>query len=630
MKVKKSVRRKLPLFLMMALVISFLIPGKVIDGAGIANAQVKVDSRLIGGLAELPEPENLGEIELPEDGSVPKKATMAANFNGEYYSYLEPEQKQLYQLHYNAVSTGNYFLHKDPVDNYTFDTMLQHAVVYNVRTGSQQNDVNTFLSNMNIAHQTCVFDNPTKVQYFLCWMCYYGTYYKKVGDVTTYYDFFVLKSYGDENQFDKINNQIVTGLNTWLAEIRSKGLIVNGNDALARAATERNIHDYYAGKIPYDEENMEDDFHLCHTAWGSLYARSAVCDGYATGYMLIMKALGFDILVVGGLAGSEGNMGGHAWNMVKLDGEWYEVDTTWAIPNLKKNSIWHDWFNKTTAEYQSGLNHYRPTVTYFGYLMPKATGDTYTDNYIVQHAQGLYNYSYVPVGGISANLEKTALEIGDVLEVKVATTPAYASQNGFEVKSSNTNVVSVFGNMITAEASGASTITVKSVDPFNGKNIVTTIPVTVTKASGESVASGGYSFSVLSSSERTVEITGGGNKNAKSITIPSTVTDENGVTYTVTKIRNEAFKNYKKLKKLVIPETVKEIGKKCCKNCKKLKSVKIYANNLSKVGSGAFKNTKEDGKITVYVKNKKTYNKIVKKLKKSGAKTQTYKYKKKK
>ena len=60
------------------------------------------------------------------------------------------------------------------------------------------------------------------------------------------------------------------------------------------------------------------------------------------------------------------------------------------------------------------------------------------------------------------------------------------------------------------------------------------------------------------------------------------------------------------------------------------KSVKIYANNLSKVGSGAFKNTKEDGKITVYVKNKKTYNKIVKKLKKSGAKTQTYKYKKKK
>ncbi|MCR5342537.1 MAG: leucine-rich repeat protein [Butyrivibrio sp.] len=628
MKVMKKVRRTLPIFLTLALVISFLIPGKLINSAGVANAAGQTGRRYVGGLAKMPEPKNLGGSELPEDYAIPKNVYNATSFNGEHYSYLDSDQKQFYQLVYNAVSSGKYLSYKDTAESLTEEKTRELALIYNVRTSAQGYDRKKFVNNINIAWSATYYDNPAKVQYYMCFPIYDGYFYRTVGNVTTYYDYFVLQAQSDEKQFNKFNNQIITGLNTWLAEIRSKGLIVNGSDPLSKAATERNIHDYYAGKIPYDEEDMAKTFNLCHTAWGSLYNRYAVCDGYSNGYMMIMDALGIDTMVVNGSAGSSGNRGGHAWNIVYLGGYWYEVDTTWAIPTPQFNYIFHDWFNKATAEYNK--DHFRDTDYSFGYELPDASGTTYTNDYIEANVQGLYHYSYVPATGISASLEKTVLEIGDELEVKATVTPANANQNGFTVKSSNTNVVSVFGNMITAKAPGTATITVKSVDTFNNKNITTTIPVSVIKASGESVASGGYNYSVVSSSERTVEITGGGNKNAKNITIPSTITDENGVTYTVVKIRNEAFKNYKKLKKLVIPETVKEIGKKCCKNCKKLKSVKIYANNLSKVGSGAFKNTKEDGKITVYVKNKKTYNKIVKKLKKSGAKTQTYKYKKKK
>ena len=71
------------------------------------------------------------------------------------------------------------------------------------------------------------------------------------------------------------------------------------------------------------------------------------------------------------------------------------------------------------------------------------------------------------------------------------------------------------------------------------------------------------------------------NKKAKKATVPSTIT-VNGVKYQVTSIAAKAFANNKKLTKVVIPASVRSIGKQAFSGCKNLKSITIKTTYLTK------------------------------------------------
>lgn len=109
----------------------------------------------------------------------------------------------------------------------------------------------------------------------------------------------------------------------------------------------------------------------------------------------------------------------------------------------------------------------------------------------------------------------------------------------------------------------------------------------------------------------TVEYKKAGANKAK-VTIPSTVTYQ-GRKYQVTSIGTKAFKNNKKLKKVVIPSTVRKIGKQAFINCKKLKSITIKTNKLNAkaIGSKAFKGINAKATIKVPKKKLKLYKKIL-------------------
>ena len=77
---------------------------------------------------------------------------------------------------------------------------------------------------------------------------------------------------------------------------------------------------------------------------------------------------------------------------------------------------------------------------------------------------------------------------------------------------------------------------------------------------------------------RTVEYVKPLTQTAK-IIISSTVVIQ-GKSYQVIAIANKAFKNSRKVKKIVIPSTVKNIGKQAFFNCKKLKNIVIKTKKL--------------------------------------------------
>lgn len=102
----------------------------------------------------------------------------------------------------------------------------------------------------------------------------------------------------------------------------------------------RQVHDKLIDLVTYDDyvlnNAVAEGQNLAHTAYGALVANSqgrpncAVCDGYSLAFEYLLQQCGIECVVLAGDAGSNDlDTGGHAWNMVRLDGAWYEVDTTW-------------------------------------------------------------------------------------------------------------------------------------------------------------------------------------------------------------------------------------------------------------------------------------------------------------
>ena len=87
-----------------------------------------------------------------------------------------------------------------------------------------------------------------------------------------------------------------------------------------------------------------------------------------------------------------------------------------------------------------------------------------------------------------------------------------------------------------------------------------------------------------------------------------------GLNYIVRSIGANAFKNNKKLKKVVINTYIRTIGAKAFYGCKKLTDVQLKSGAITKIGKKAFA-TKGKKKITfkTSAKNKKAYKKLIKK-----------------
>ena len=88
-----------------------------------------------------------------------------------------------------------------------------------------------------------------------------------------------------------------------------------------------------------------------HNVYGVLLKGIGVCDGYATTTQLLLTIAGLDCITIRGVAASSLGSEGHAWNIIKIDGIHYHLDTTWddPVPDTK-GFVRYDYFNLTDDE----------------------------------------------------------------------------------------------------------------------------------------------------------------------------------------------------------------------------------------------------------------------------------------
>ena len=108
---------------------------------------------------------------------------------------------------------------------------------------------------------------------------------------------------------------------------------------------------------------MDTDY--ANTVYGALCDGYAQCEGYAFAFDYLCSKAGIDCFTVSG-TNSEGAL--HAWNIVKLDDMWYNVDCTWDDPILDPvdtDFIRYYYFLAADSDI-SGVTHF-PDNSYFTY-----------------------------------------------------------------------------------------------------------------------------------------------------------------------------------------------------------------------------------------------------------------------
>jgi len=106
----------------------------------------------------------------------------------------------------------------------------------------------------------------------------------------------------------------------------------------------RAIYRWMTEHIRYDLEGFRSSDFGDLSPEGVLRRRSAVCEGYSGLFESLVKAAGFEVAVISGFAKGLGFTAGdavpagvnHAWNAVKVKGEWKLLDCTWGAGALNE------------------------------------------------------------------------------------------------------------------------------------------------------------------------------------------------------------------------------------------------------------------------------------------------------
>ncbi len=148
--------------------------------------------------------------------------------------------------------------------------------------------------------------------------------------------------------------------------------ILDGAERLSNdAEKERYVHDALIEKVDYHAGTA-----MGQSAYSALVSGRSVCAGYARAYQYLMMELGIPCYYCTGYSGED-----HAWNIVKLDDGYYNVDVTWD--DTKPST--YDYFNKTDADYAG--THMRKGMSV---QLPVCTGEEYRreDTTISQPVEG--------------------------------------------------------------------------------------------------------------------------------------------------------------------------------------------------------------------------------------------------
>lgn len=127
------------------------------------------------------------------------------------------------------------------------------------------------------------------------------------------------------------------------------------------------LHVRMINAVDYDSVGLEeqerkggptnDEIDYLRSICGAFLEKSVVCEGYARAMQYLLQKCGIECAEIAGHIRKENGEhdGAHAWNILKVDGDYYYMDTTWddrsnTVQTVKNNDQGFDYFCITTEE----------------------------------------------------------------------------------------------------------------------------------------------------------------------------------------------------------------------------------------------------------------------------------------
>lgn len=169
-------------------------------------------------------------------------------------------------------------------------------------------------------------------------------------------------SYGGSNPQCRMITYNITGyytdttqeyaVDTFVTEFKNSTAIQSATDDYEKIKA---IYDWLCTNVVYDHEKKNDHaYMLKHTAYAAAINHTAVCQGYAVLFYRLALECGIDARVIAGKGKGANDWEDHAWNIVKLGGNYYLLDATWdATKELYQKPAKYDWFLKGSESFTS-------------------------------------------------------------------------------------------------------------------------------------------------------------------------------------------------------------------------------------------------------------------------------------
>lgn len=183
------------------------------------------------------------------------------------------------------------------------------------------------------------------------------------------------------------------------------------------------IHDYLVEHTAYNLFGKQQK-----SAYGVLVNGTGVCTGYAEAAKILLNRAGIECLIVTG-TGDDGRMQGfHAWNMVRIDNQWYHLDVTWDDPD-QGDLIKYDYFNMSDEE--MARNHAWNPEDYPACDHPFPPGEALRNDHRLDGGYIYYSINYIQTNdGI---LYRRNLGSGNDREI-IMRFPGSIDSNGFDIE----------------------------------------------------------------------------------------------------------------------------------------------------------------------------------------------------
>ncbi len=410
-------------------------------------------------------------------------------------------------------------------------------------------------------------------------------YYFKIKKISGGYQVAMLCMYHSTREQEDYVDQTVAAL------IPRLGL---NNPSLSDQEKILSAYRYITQNVSYDFLNAaaEHPNERIYTAYGALHDGLAVCQGYALVMYRLMKEAGVGVRMIAGTGKKES----HGWNIVRIGGLYYNVDSTWDaqiaaegypyaffLQNMSDFAD-HTRFQKyATADFMAAYPMaeisypYRQSMQESFLNLPAVSAPASFALSVSRKSNETVRLAWTPVAGAvrydiySADaqgsffwLRSTAAANADI----VISPPAYLT---FRVIA------------VGRTGSGYRALAISSDQSLDAQTGY------AKKKTRVRVGNATYKILTSGAASKTVMLVSW-NKNVVSADIPATVTID-GITYKVTQIGAKALKGRKKLKNLYIGSNVTTIKAGAFNGCKKLKNVVIRGKKLKKVGKGAFSKT---------------------------------------